>query len=722
MAELAQPADPQAQRELDAQRAAKCAAKWISELNVSEKAQRGWLDRSKKITKRYRYENSQDARERAFAMLWSNTETIKPAVYSRPPVPVVVRRFTTNDPVARAASQVLEHCLSTSIDLQDLDGVLRAARDDYVLLARGQSWERYVPTHGPEVTPKIALQIATNDAGETHYEDDDGATYEDDDVQFGEEEGEPEFYAMGEPYRPVVYEESLTDYVNWEDFGHSVARTWDEVWFVWRRAYLDRDQLVDRFGDVGKQVPLDWGPLQKGAKEAASEYTKRAAIYEIWDKRTKKVYWISKSWANGPLDERDDPLRLSGFFPCPRPLLGTTSNESVIPVADYVYYQDQAEEIDRLTARLQQLQEAIKVRGFYAASEKTNLNNVFNTSNNILIPVADWVKVKESGGVQGNIEWFPIEQVVEAAQAVIEQRAQLIQDVYQITGVADILRGMNDPSSTATAERIKGAWGTLRIRTKQKEAIRFARDVLRIKAEVIAEHFDIDTLKAMSGIELPTAEEKAQAQALYDQGAAQYQMVAQQAQASGQQPPPPPEVPEEIAKVLGSPTWEDVVGLLRDNARRQFAVDVESDSTIEPDEAEQKAQALEFLGAVGQFIQQAGAAVAAQPRIAPLMGEMIKFGARQFRAGRELEDILDRTIDDLIGNGAAGQEQQAAPDKTPVEVASINLQRERIKQQGESQRATMDAQIAEGDQAIRRNEQQLKLVVGQVDPRPQVTV
>jgi hypothetical protein len=722
MAEIA--ADP-AQTPEDDRRAQQCAQKWIAELGVSEKAQRPYLERAKKIVRLYKRQDTQgsdassegEAAKKRFAMLWANTETLKPVVYARPPEPVVSRRYDATDAVGRTVSQVLEQALSTSIDLQDLDGRLKEARDDYVLIGRGQSWERYVPTHGPEVTPEIALQVVGEGPDDTAYKDPDGNDY-DGEVKFRED---GTAYGLGEPYKPVVFEESITDYVNWEDFGHSIARTWSEVWYVWRRVYLTRQEMIERFGAIGKVVPLDWGPVQQGPRDISADLSRKAAVYEIWDKSCKKVYWISKAWTSRPLDERDDPLGLDGFYPCPRPLLATTANDTVIPTPDYVYYQGQASEIDKLTGRISELQDALKVRGFYAGSEKTNLNQLFNAPNNTLISVPEWLGLKETGGARGMVEYWPIDLVVNALKALIEQRQQLVNDVYQITGIGDVLRGMNDPRATATAERIKGAWGTLRVRDKQKEMIRFARDVLRIKAGVISGKFDVETLKAISGVQLPTEAEKQALQAQVQQGAQQYQMIAQQAQAVGQQPPPPPEIPEEMKQALASPTWEQVIGLLRDNAQRKFRIDVETDSTVEPDEAEEKANAAELVGAIGAFITAWGPQVQANPALAPLAAAVLKFAIRRFRAGRDLEAVIEQTMGQLMAPGANAQ-QAEAPDTTPLQVAQINLQREQIKQQGENQRAGMQAQVEQGQQALEARQQQLEVIIGGRDPQPQVSV
>jgi hypothetical protein len=713
-------------------KAQQCAQKWIAELGVSEKHQRAYLERAKKIVRMYkRQDNGQgdvetDASRRKFPMLWANTETLKPVVYARAPEPVVSRRFDDADPVGRVVCEILERALATSLELQDLDGRLRECRDDYLLIGRGVPWERYVPTHGPEVVPEpVALQVIGEGAevDGPAYTDDDGNKYAKDaeGVTLGEDGQSATYQAPA--YRPVIYEESITDYVNWEDFGHGVARTWPEVPYVWRRVYLGRDELVKRFGAVGKVVPLDWGPVQQGIRDVGAEMARKAAVYEIWDKASKCVYWISKSWTSRPLDERKDPLGLPDFWPCPRPLLATTTNDSLIPTPDFAYYQGQAAEIDKLTGRISELQDALKVRGFYAGSEKTNLNTLFSASNNILIPVPEWLGLKENGGARGMVEYWPIDMVVAALDALIKQRQQLINDVYQITGIGDVLRGMSDPRATATAEHIKGVWGTLRVRDKQKEMIRFARDILRIKASVIAQKFDPETLKLISGVKLPTNAEKQALQAQVQQGAQLYQLQVQQAQAAGQPVPPPPQIPPEVQQALGSPTWEDAIALMRDQPLRQFRIDIETDSTVEPDEQEEKASMVEFIGAIGQFMTSWGPIVAAQPAMAPVAASLLKAAARRFRAGREFEQVLDEALNKL-GQAPPPQQPATPPDKS-LEVAQVTgqarIEQEKIKQAGEDGRAQLQASIDAGDQALEADALKLKLVIGGRDPEPQVT-
>ena len=150
----------------------------------------------------------------------------------------------------------------------------------------------------------------------------------------------------------VPYAEVVCDHVAYDDWGMEPCRSWDEVSYVWRRVFMSRADLIERFGNkIGKEVPLDWTPLYDTSNDSEkAEKVKRAAVYEIWSKDDRKVYWVNRSYPKGCLDVRDDWLGLKGFFPCPRPLTGTLAPDSYIPVPDFVYYEDQANELDKVVA------------------------------------------------------------------------------------------------------------------------------------------------------------------------------------------------------------------------------------------------------------------------------------------------------------------------------------------------------------------------------------
>jgi hypothetical protein len=221
----------------------------------------------------------------------------------------------------------------------------------------------------------------------------------------------------------------------------------------------------EQFGDLWKQIPLDASPEDTRTKMMESN-PKRALVYEVWCRTEKKVYWISKSMGK-ILDERDDPLGLEEFFPCPKPLYATLTNESIVPVPDFTLYQDQANELDTLADRQKGLIDALKVRGFYDAANP-DLNRLFTEGdNNTLIPVKNYSSFAEKGGMGGAVEFVDLSNIANALNVAYTAMAQVKQQVYDITGISDILRGSSVASETATAQQIKGQYATLRLKTYQ---------------------------------------------------------------------------------------------------------------------------------------------------------------------------------------------------------------------------------------------------------------
>ena len=704
--------------------AAGVASRWISEITLAEKDHGPFRKRVEKIVKAYRADATDggtDVKSRNFSLFWSNMETLGPATLARVPTAVVKRRWSDQDPLGRIASEVLERGLNFTVDAVDFFDIAKGVRTDFLLCGRGVAWARYVPHMEPvEPTPGLdAAPVGHNGGPDLDADDDAGAAADQVD---SEAVGEAGANAAAEPpAERVVWEEIIFDHVSWDDFLHNPARKWSEVRWLCRIVYLTRDELIARFGEEkGKACPLDHGDQSDGSGDD-TQFGK-AAVYEIWDKLTRKVIWINKELTTTPLDERDDPLALKDFFPCPRPAVGTTSPDSFIPIPDYERYKAQCRDIDDLTVRIGMLTDALKVIGVYAAGGegKDALANLFASKTNTMVPIDSWAAFADKGGLKGMIEWVPLDMVVLAYKGCIEARSQLINDVYQITGIADIMRGDVDPDETATATKAKGNWGSLRVRDKQKELARFARDLMRIGGEIIATKFSAQTLAEMSNVELfpdaaakQAAQQGLQLQAQMAQQAQQHAaLAAQQAQAVGQQAPPmpPPFKPDpKVVAMLGKPTWEDVTGLLRNNTLRGFRIDVETDSTIEPNDQEEKQRQIEFTEAVGKLIGNMLPLIQLAPQLLEMSTQLLLSLVREFRAGRELEDVIERAMDQLQqaanapkppqpqdgGKGESPQLQQAKGQAALMhgQAATVSAQADMMKAQTGQFEAQTEAQL-----------------------------
>jgi hypothetical protein len=364
---------------------------WYNTISAYDKTFKKWEGRTSKIVDKYRDSSRQQNNPEArFNILWSNVQTITPAIFARLPRPDVSRRFRDNDPIGRVASMMLERALDFELEhYGDYKSAMKSSVFDRLIGGRGTSWIRYEPHITKTGVGDDGTQITED------VEDGEGM-----DQDFSGAAGLPEDNYEEE----IEYECAPIDYVHWRDFGHSVARTWEEVTCVWRKVYMNRNALVERFGeDLGHKIPLDTKPQDSKSYTANTEMPYQACIYEIWDKETKKVIWLSKSLGE-ILDERDDPLDLENFWPCPKPLYSTLTTENLEPIPDYTMYQDQARELDELTNRIDGLIHALKVRGVYDASEGA-LQRLFSEGeNNTLIPVKNWQAFAEKQGMKGALE------------------------------------------------------------------------------------------------------------------------------------------------------------------------------------------------------------------------------------------------------------------------------------------------------------------------------
>jgi len=478
----------------------------------------------------------------------------------------------------------------------------------------------------------------------------------------------------------------------------------------------------------------------------------QATVYEIWWKPTRKVYFIAKSY-DELCKEADDPLKLEGFFPCPEPLNATMTNDTTIPVPDYAESQDQYFQIDDLTKRIDILTSACKVIGVYDAAAQ-GIKRVFEEAQEPnLIPIDSWAMFAEKGGLKGAIDWVPIELIANTLKILIDIRQQIIQDLDRTTGINDIMRGTSDARETMGAQRLKTNGSGTRLQEPQDEMSRFCRDIICIMGEIVAEHYSDETLIQVSG-------------AMFDEGLDPPALLPQIANAAplppqmghnggpsmfGQSPqiqsapgmpntgpmqmppqgtpqsptmsssagaPPSTQMPQEtpeqkeqrkLAMIL------QAIQLLRNDKLRGFRIDIETDSTVQGDAEQEKAQRIEFLGGVTKFIEQAGQITQMIPEFAPLAAKMLAFAVRGFRVGRDLEAAIEDFSEKAeldAKTAAANPQQKPNPEQIKADSekykADKEIQRQQLENQGEQQNNMIDLESKKLDVRMKEMELQMK--------------
>ena len=575
------------------------AQRWSSEIEASKKELERFQEDGDKITRRYLDKRDEWGKEESRVNLfWSSMKVLLSLLYARPPKASVARSFLDSaDDQARVAGVVVQRILNRSFDdnVSNWDSALRQCIEDWLVVGMGQAWLRYAVETEESVLPAEIDPIT------------------------GEE------LVAEQVVEQIIDETAPIDYIYWKDFFYSPARVWEEVRWVARRVYMTRDQLIKRFGEeIGKVVPL----FSSTSKDVNAQTPKhdpwaRGEIFEIWCKEDKKVYWYAKG-CEVILDVKDDPLQLDDFFPCPKPLAANLTSSNFMPRADYIFAQDQFQELDEINTRITWLTRAAKVIGLY---DKNNdgIQRMFNqAAENQLIPVDNWAMFAESGGIKGKVDWVPIDQVVNAINQLRVYRQDKTVQIYEVLGISDVMRGSTKASETATAQQLKAQFGSTRIQLSQFYIAEWITNLLRIKAEIISKHWQPETIAMRSNImRTPDAQFAAPA-----------------------------------------------IQLVKDERLAEYRISVEADSLSAMDWAQERDSAVQFMSAMGAFVAQIGPMIQTVPGSSPYFLKLLQWSVSKFKVSSEIESVLDQAVAQLQANPPQPPQPSAQDQaETAAEVA-----------------------------------------------------
>lgn len=661
------------------------AQTWQTSIQEAEKLLVDFRKRGDRVTKRYRAEVENEGvttKTSKFNIFWSNVQTLAPATYSRRPKVDVSRRFRDADPVGRLAGMILERAIQYEVDCSlDFHHTMQAVVLDRLLPGQGCAWVRYDPTFAQE----------TQDVPDP----------------------ENPLSTKSETIEVLASERTATDYVYWKDFLASPARTWADNRWVGRRVMFGKDALAKRFKDTlakmgGKieDVPCNYDPaLQSGTNTDNRNPTsaarmqmegdstlKRAIVWEIWDKETFKVYWIVIGFAL-PLDIVDDPAHLENFWPCPRPAWATTTNDTLIPIPDYLIYRSQLQELDEVTQRISLLTSALRVIGVYDASQASLQTLLASGVENRMVPVNQWGAFAEKGGLKGTMDFLPIDQIVKVLEGLYKSREALKQTIYEITGMADIVRGASVASETLGAQQIKAKFANLRLSSRQQQISEFCTEILQIKGQIMCNQYSPETLVKISSAE-------------------QIPEIAEELAATPPQPGVPPDP-------MQSKKLQAALALLKNDKLRQYRIEIQADSMIELDEVDERERRNEFMSSVSNFMLAVKNISAIAPEMMPVALEMLKFVVRGFSVGRTLESKIDDAADAVLKRIKNPPPQPPSPEQIKMQIAKMaedaENMRTRFKEDAATDREELKATVTLVTTGMQQQLDQLMQMMQQLD-------
>lgn len=596
---------------------------WLEEIAAAEKREDKWAkdaERAEGIFLAGCTDEKSDEAE--FNILHSNVETIVPSIYNSSGKPDIRPRHNNPDPVVKTVSDIFERVILAMVDDSRMDAEVEQSAQDVFVAGRG--------------VVRVKFDADVSEQPVTMPDPFTGQPV-------------PAVDSMGQPVmQPVVTNERVQyEVVSWRDFRMGPASRWSEVPWVAFRHCIPQETL-------DKLEEPELAELQSDPATKADEGKGDVHVWEIWCKDTGRVYFIVAESAK-VLSVKDDPLGLSGFFPCAAPVQPITATGKMMPVCPYRIYKTLAEELDTITQRIRGLTETLKAKGMFAGPLES-LDDIANAGDGDIVSVPDLENIVQAGGLEKAIMWWPIDRIIQVIRELILQREQTKQAIYEITGISDIIRGQGAASETATAQQIKTQWGSLRIKKMQRMIERQVRELFVLTAEIISLHFSPPTLQKLSGLQ----------------------------------------VPQEAMQLLQKPL-------------DHYRIDVESNSTIAADLQQGRQEMAEFLQGTAQYFSAMAPLVQSSPAAAEPVAEIYGSFARQFNLGKQAEDALDRLV-------AMAKEAAKNPPPNPeAEAMAAQQQTEQRKFQLEMQKLGLDVELRKADLQLKERQLGLDEKIAEVD-------
>ena len=575
--------------------------KWIGRVKKANEKWKPYHDKIKEIRDYYTNKSVKNKQN----IFWSSIETLKPFIYFKAPTPYVERKDKKENPVYDEACAILEKALVWDMERQDFDGVIKYARNDFLLSGLGLVYEQLEP------------KFATIDDG---------------------------FGGTTEVLSELVV---ATKYFNPKRFicDCSNVKVWEDVEWVAQKIKMTKREVIEQFGGEVANELID------PTMDRDEELEQKTEVYRIWDKKDRRIIYLSEKVTKRFLRVDEGLWDLEGFFPFPKPVFATLANNGVIPTPDYTEIKCLLDELDGVTLRMELTMKALKVSGAYDGSFP-ELANLLNKDVK-LIQVADFDKIKQAGGIKGLVDFMPIEQYVSALEVLAERRSMLIQAIYEITGVSDIMRGNSDPSETATAVTKKTNFGTLRNQDRQNDFQRFITDLLKIKAEFIVEQMPTEQLMSFATSENP-------------------------------------------AIVMAA------IQLLKEEKLRNLTLGVETDTSFM--QSEEMAKTTEAVKIINDMVNQSFAAISAQPALLPLYKQMIEAVVVTLPSARQFATAIEESFKRIEAELNQPDEEQPNPEM-------IKAQAEVQKNQNEMQIKEQQNAIKEQEVQLKKQAEDNKIAM-----------
>jgi hypothetical protein len=410
----------------------------------------------------------------------------------------------------------------------------------------------------------------------------------------------------------------IWEYVSWDRFGWEPCNSWRQCDWIYFRHRMTQAQIKERFGRTVR------ASKDKDDKTDTTSWKRKTFdIYEVWDKKNRRQLFIAKNETT-PIEVNKDPLGLAEFYPIPVPLMTNIPSSELIPKPDYDYIEPYDKELNRLQERRMALIEQIKAVGGHDKG-MPELADIYEQEDGESLPIQNLAQRTQGGGFEAVMFQLPLEEKVVVLAKLTEQIQVVKAGVDEILGIADIVRGVSNAKEGVGTQELKGRWVGIRLSRKRDQVAFTVRQMFRMMAQLLTTHFTDENLTRLTQVELDP----------------------------------------------------QVLQLLRNDLMMDFAIDIETESTVAKDEFRERETRQEMLGAVGQFASSVLPMVQQNLIPADVSSAVLRAALQPYT---KYSRALDESMGDLQTTMQQLQQQQQQIEQTSQQLQATDAELQQWKQ------------------------------------------
>lgn len=596
--------------------------------------------------------------KRNYPVWWSSSKTVEAAYFGRMPKSGAKRREGVEDAPALLAATLAKRLGEHALEISDFETAMGKSTQE-LIQADKATMQLCYDADKVKTRQNLTQDMAIPEGVEIQ-QDEAGYFYETEEVI----EDTQEIYL-----KAVMYDEIL----------HTPeAKSWHDITEIGYKFCLSKDAALKRFPNLEKK-DVNWkqGKYTTDDDDSGESESESAEKYlegwEIYCKETKHVYWVSpECYAHDILDTKPDAWELRGFFPSPKFVIGSCPAKHLYPTPPYVHLRGTIKQLHVLYARIFELIDGIKRRALVDGSCPELLRAFDELENQEFITVENLGGLVEKAGGVANLVWYlPVQELVQAI-AELKELDSFFNEKFDLHfGIPDILRGVSDPLTTASAEQIASGAAHDRFRWIKAQLTKLGSDALEMMVDLMLKVYSPQKIARICRVQYMNPQE----QQLF---------------------------PEALA-------------ILQNDQERLIRVQIETDSmSFQNDQLENKNRNAVVQTVVGGLKEISGMLANGQPQFAAVAMHGTLHALDGLSGGGEFIEEIKSYSSQLIDQAMNPPEQEPPPDyemmKLQVEQSKVDLKAQEqqfqlevkgreleqkdIKMQLEAQKQASEAELA----------------------------